>query len=148
MTSVSVAALLVTGLMVGVELCVAVFVNPLLDRLPGEVGLLGRADGGRVLGRIMPWWYGASLALCVAVAVLVSGTAPRWTAAAGAALLATSVVMSVAVLVPINNRTKTWAPGHAPHDWREQAQRWDRWHYARVVVIVAAFACLAVAVVT
>lgn len=146
MTTLAVTALVVTGLMVGVELCVSAFVNPILDRLPGEAGLAGRADGGRILGRLMPWWYVAALGLCVAVAVLTDHAA-RWTAASAAILLALSVVLSVALLVPINNRTKTWSPGHAPVDWREQVQRWDRLHVLRVALIVAAFVFLAVATV-
>ncbi|MFE9446532.1 DUF1772 domain-containing protein, partial [Streptomyces sp. NPDC006602] len=32
-----------------------------------------------------------------------------------------------------------------PEDWKEQMTRWDRWHYVRVAVIVAAFALLAAA---
>ncbi|MCD4533165.1 DUF1772 domain-containing protein [Nocardioides sp. cx-169] len=142
-TSIAVVALVVTGLLVGVELCVAVFVNPILDRLPGDAGLLGRADGGRVLGRLMPWWYVASFLLCVAVAVLADGAGSTWAAAAGAALLMVSVVISVTLLVPINNRAKTWTPGNAPADWRDQVQRWDRLHYLRVAIITAGFASLA-----
>jgi uncharacterized membrane protein len=62
-----------------------------------------------------------------------------------AALLIVSVLMSILVLVPINNRVKTWTDGSRPADWKEQMTRWDRWHYARVAVIIAAFACLAAA---
>lgn len=145
-TSIFVIALVVTGLLVGVELCVAVFVNPILDRLPGEAGLLGRADGGRVLGRLMPWWYLTSLALCVAVAILAGGVPTTSAATAAALLLMVSVVMSVALLVPINNRAQTWEPGEAPSDWRAQVQRWDRLHFVRVGLIIVGFACLATGV--
>ncbi|MDF2808755.1 MAG: hypothetical protein K0S43_3701, partial [Cellulosimicrobium sp.] len=75
--------------------------------------------------------------------VLPAGAWAAWTAAA---LLALSVVLSVAVLVPINNRGKTWTPETAPADWREQAHRWDRYHLVRIALLVAAFALLAVAV--
>ena len=47
--------------------------------------------------------------------------------------------MSVALLVPINNRSATWTADDHPADWREQQQRWDRLHYARVAIIVAGF---------
>jgi hypothetical protein len=53
----------VVGLMVGVEFAVAVFVNPLLLRLPAGPSLQARADGGRMLGRVMPFWYLGSLLL-------------------------------------------------------------------------------------
>jgi hypothetical protein len=56
-----------------------------------------------------------------------------------------SVVMSIALLVPINNRSGTWTADHHPYDWREQQQRWDRLHYARVAIIVTAFVMTLVA---
>jgi hypothetical protein len=56
--------------------------------------------------------------------------------------------MSLAWLVPINNRSKTWTADQHPADWREQQQRWDRLHYARVAVIVAAFVLTLVSAVT
>jgi hypothetical protein len=71
----------------------------------------------------MPFWYLGSL-------ILTAGLA---------ALLAVSVVMSIALLVPINNRSATWTADDHPGDWREQQQRWDRLHYVRVAIIVAAF---------
>jgi hypothetical protein len=41
----------------GVEFCVAFVINPILDGLPGDSGLRGRAHGGRMLGAVMPVWY-------------------------------------------------------------------------------------------
>jgi hypothetical protein len=54
--------------------------------------------------------------------------------------------MSIALLVPINNRSKTWTAESHPDDWREQQQRWDKLHYARVTIIVATFVFISVAV--
>ena len=62
-----------------------------------------------------------------------------------AALLVVSVVMSVALLVPIANRSATWTADQHPADWREQQQRWDRLHYLRVAIIIAAFVLALVA---
>ena len=53
--------------------------------------------------------------------------------------------MSITLLVPINNRSITWTADHHPADWREQQQRWDRLHYARVAIIVAGFVLTLVA---
>jgi Domain of unknown function (DUF1772) len=66
-------------------------------------------------------------------------------AVAAAALLAVSIVMSIALLVPIASRSATWTADHHPADWREQQQRWDRLHYARVAIIVAGFVLTLVA---
>ncbi|AXK36880.1 DUF1772 domain-containing protein [Streptomyces armeniacus] len=143
--SLGVVTVVVVGLMVGVEFAVAVFVNPILDRLPDDATLAARSDGGRVLGRVMPVWYICSVVLGGAWTAMAWGGAGASPAAAGTALLLVSVAMSLALLVPINSRAITWTPDSAPADWKEQAHRWDRYHYVRVAVIVLAFALYAVA---
>jgi uncharacterized membrane protein len=135
----------VVGLMVGVEFAVAFVLNPILLRLPVGASLTARADGGRVLGRLMPFWYVGSLILTAAVAAVTWGTSTAATALVAGVLLAISVVMSVALLVPINNRSVTWTAESHPDDWREQHQRWDRLHHVRVAIIVAAFVLVVVA---
>ena len=145
LTTLAVITATVTGVMVGVEFAVAVFVNPLLLRLPAGPALEARADGARVLGRVMPFWYSGSLLLTAWLAAVTWGGPAGAAAATAAALLAVSVVMSITLLVPINNRSATWTADHHPADYREQQQRWDRLHYARVAIIVAAFVLTLVA---
>ena len=141
-TVVQVVTAVVVGLMVGVEFAVAVFVNPIFDRLPENGGLAARSDGARVLGRVMPFWYIGSVMLSV-VWVLTSWAQPgTGLVIIAAALLVLSVLMSVVLLVPINSRVAGWAAGAAPADWPQQVHRWDRLHYVRVAVIIAAFALL------
>jgi uncharacterized membrane protein len=135
----------VVGLMVGVEFAVAFVVNPILLRLPAGASLTARADGARMMGRAMPFWYIGSVILTAALAAVTWSTPTSTTALIAAVLLVVSVVMSVALLVPINNRSATWTADSHPDDWREQQQRWDRLHYARVAIIVAAFTLIAVA---
>lgn len=135
----------VFGTMVGVEFAVAVFVNPILRRLPVGPSLQAHADGGRVLGRVMPFWYVTSLVLTAGLAVATWAGAAAGAAIAAAALLVVSIVMSIALLVPIANRSTTWTADDHPDDWREQQQRWDRLHYARVAVIITAFVLTLVA---
>ncbi|MFF1510249.1 anthrone oxygenase family protein [Streptomyces sp. NPDC058326] len=135
----------VVGVMVGVEFSVAFVINPILNALPEDSGQLGRAHGGRMLGAVMPVWYIGSLVLVAAWAIaggVRSGTGLVVTAGG---LLILSVVMSLLLLVPINNRGKTWTPENRPEDWKEQMNRWDRWHYVRVAVIIAAFTLLVAA---
>ncbi|WP_282694303.1 DUF1772 domain-containing protein [Streptomyces sp. CC208A] len=135
----------ITGLMVGVEFSVSFVINPILNRLPEDSRVLGRAHGGRMLGALMPVWYVASLALTAAWAVTGRHHPGTGLVVTAAALLILSVVMSLLLLVPINNRGKTWTPENRPADWEEQATRWDRYHYARVAVIIAAFTLLVTA---
>ncbi|GAA1858606.1 DUF1772 domain-containing protein [Brevibacterium marinum] len=134
----------VVGLMVGVEFAVAFVINPITHRLPVAASLAARTDGGRMLGRTMPFWYIGSLVLTVGLAVLTWGLTTTL-ALIAAGLLAISVIMSILLLVPINNRSLSWTAEDHPEDWREQYRRWDRWHYVRVAIIVAAFVLIAVA---
>ncbi|MFC9669712.1 anthrone oxygenase family protein [Streptomyces sp. NPDC056949] len=135
----------VVGVMVGVEFSVAFVMNRIFNALPEDSGQLGRAHGGRMLGAVMPVWYIGSLVL-VAVWALAGWHRPgAGLVVTAGALLILSVVMSILLLVPINNRGKTWTPENRPEDWKEQMNRWDRWHYVRVAVIIAAFALLVAA---
>lgn len=135
----------VIGLMVGVEFSVAVFVNRMLLSLAAGPAQQGRAWGGRVLGRVMPFWYFGSLALVAGLAAAGWGKPGAGAAVAAAALLVVSVVLSITLLVPINNRSITWTADHHPADWREQQQRWDRLHYLRVAILIAALVLALVA---
>ncbi|MEW2417029.1 DUF1772 domain-containing protein [Streptomyces sp. NPDC046866] len=133
------------GVMVGVEFAVAFVINPILNALPGDGGQLGRAHGGRMLGAVMPVWYITSLVLVAVWAAVGRHHEGTGLVVTAGALLILSVVMSVLLLVPINNRSKTWTPENRPEDWKEQMNRWDRFHYARVAVIIAAFTLLVAA---
>jgi uncharacterized membrane protein len=145
LSALAVITATVVGTMVGVEFAVAVFVNPILLRLPAGPSLEARADGARVLGRVMPFWYFGSLILTAGVAAATWDGPAAGAAIAAAALLAVSIVMSIALLVPINSRSAAWTADDHPGDWREQQRRWDRLHYARVAIIVAAFVLTLVA---
>jgi uncharacterized membrane protein len=135
----------VVGVMVGVEFSVAFVVNPILNALPEDSSQLGRAHGGRMLGALMPVWYITSLVLVVIWAIADWHRPGTGLVVTAGALLLLSVIMSILLLVPINNRSKAWTPENRPADWKEQMSRWDRFHYIRVAVIIAAFALLATA---
>lgn len=135
----------IVGLLVGVEFSVAFVINRILDALPDDSAQLGRSHGGRMLGALMPFWYIGSLALSAVWAIAGWHDGGAGLVVAAAALLLLSVVMSLLLLVPINNRGKTWTPENRPEDWKEQMNRWDRYHYVRVAVLIAAFASLVTA---
>ncbi|MFC8391417.1 DUF1772 domain-containing protein [Streptomyces sp. NPDC057238] len=145
LTALEVFTTVVVGLMVGVEFSVAFVINPILNALPGDSDQLGRAHGGRMLGAVMPFWYIGSLVLVAVWAVAGRDHHGTGLVVTAAALLIVSVIMSILLLVPVNNRGRTWTPENRPEDWKEQMNRWDRYHYARVAVIIAAFALLATA---
>lgn len=145
-TALAVITATVMGPMVGVEFSVAAFINPMLRRLPAESWLTGQSYGSRVLGRVMPVWYSASLLLTAGLTAALWGSAGAGAAVAAAALQVVIAFMSVAVLVPINNRSATWTAEDHPDDWREQSRRWDRLNYIRVAMILAALVLTLVAV--
>ena len=137
----------IVGLMVGVEFSVAFVMNPILNALPEDSGQLGHAHGGRMLGAVMPVWYIGSLVLAAVWAIAGRHHDGAGLVVIAGALLILSVVMSILLLVPINNRNKTWTPDNRPADWKEQMNRWNRYHYVRVADIIAAFALLVAALV-
>ncbi|MDQ7905689.1 DUF1772 domain-containing protein [Phytohabitans sp. ZYX-F-186] len=135
----------VVGVMVGVEFSVAFVINPINDALPDDSALRARAHGGRMLGAVMPVWYISSLVLAAVWAIAGWHHPGAGLVVAASALLVLSVLMSILLLVPINNRGKTWTPDNRPADWKQQMNRWDRYHYVRVAVLIAAFALLVAA---
>ncbi|WP_309033002.1 DUF1772 domain-containing protein [Streptomyces alfalfae] len=135
----------IVGLMVGVEFSVAFVTNPILDSLPEDSGQLGRTHGARMLGALMPVWYTGSLVLVAVWAIAGWHHDGAGLVVTAGALLVLSVIMSLLLLVPINNRGKTWTPEDRPEDWKKQMNRWDRFHYVRVAVIIAAFTLLVAA---
>ncbi|MFJ2302017.1 anthrone oxygenase family protein [Streptomyces sp. NPDC087787] len=145
LNALEVLTIVVVGLMVGVEFSVAFVINPILNALPGDSAVRGRAHGARMLGAVMPFWYIGSLALVAAWAVAGRHHHGTGLVVIAAALLILSVIMSLLLLVPINNRGRTWTPDNLPEDWKEQMNRWNLFHYVRVAVIVAAFTLLAAA---
>ncbi|MFJ9041822.1 anthrone oxygenase family protein [Streptomyces sp. NPDC102406] len=143
--TLEVVTTVVVGLMVGVEFSVAFVMNRIFDALPGDAGQLGRAHGGRMLGAVMPFWYIGSVVLAAGWAIAGWDDSGAGLVVTAAGLLILSVIMSVLLLVPINNRNKTWTPENRPADWKEQLNRWERYHYVRVAVLIAAFTLLVAA---
>ncbi|KUH95711.1 DUF1772 domain-containing protein [Mycobacterium sp. IS-3022] len=138
---IEIAALLIAGPMVGVEIAVAAFTNPVFNRLPDGAFRQARADGSRVLGRVMPFWYIATLAVLVVAAVILR---PAWLVTAAAALMAVVVLMTVTLMVPINNRIGRWSD--ADDVDRDLARRWDRLHGLRVGLLIVLYALLVISV--
>ncbi|MFE9040239.1 anthrone oxygenase family protein [Streptomyces sp. NPDC012421] len=143
--ALQIATTVIVGLMVGVEFSVAFVINPILAALPDDSAQQARSHGGRMLGAVMPVWYVGSLVLVAVWAVAGRSHGGAGPVVTAGALLIVSVIMSILLLVPINNRGKTWTPENRPADWKEQMNRWDRYHYVRVAVIVAAFTLLVTA---
>lgn len=137
-------AVVITGLMVGVELTVAIFFNPLVAKLSDDAFRAARAGSARMLGTVMPFWYAVTLLLLGSLAIQERGQSRDWLFGIAAGLLAAVVLMTVTLLVPLNNRIAKWpAAGELS---RELAARWDRRHQLRVAILLAVFVLLAIGV--
>jgi uncharacterized membrane protein len=145
LNALEVVTTVLVGLMVGVEFSVAFVMNRIFDALPDDSNQQARSHGGRMLGAVMPVWYIGSLVLVGIWAVAGWQHHGTGLVIAAGALLLVSVIMSILLLVPINNRGKTWTSDNRPEDWKRQMKRWERYHYVRVAVIVAAFTLLVAA---
>jgi len=135
---IEIVALVLVGPLLGVELGVAAFTNPIVARLPDNAFRQVRSGGSRLLGRIMPFWYIATLAALIAAAV----SAKSGLLIAAAALMAAAVMLTVTTLVPINNRIATWTTDADVS--RELANRWDRLHWIRVALLAVLWLLLAI----
>jgi hypothetical protein len=129
-------ALLLAGPLVGIELGVAAVINPLADRLPDSGYRIVRSGGGKWLGALMPFWY---IGTFVVLVVLAVGSRA---AIVPVVLMGLALLLTVTILVPINNRVSKWATD-ADVD-RSLASRWDRFHWIRVGLLAAMFVVLAV----
>jgi Domain of unknown function (DUF1772) len=129
-------ALAIAGPMVGVEIAVAAFTHPVFDRLPDDAFRQARSHGSRVLGKAMPFWYIATLVVLIAAAVVAW---PNWFILAAAVVLTLVVLMTVTLMVPINNRIGAWSDAAD----RDLARRWDRLHWVRVTMLLVMVVLLA-----
>jgi hypothetical protein len=138
---IAIVALVLTGPLVGVELGVAAFTNPLAAKLPDDAYRVLRSGSSRLLGALMPFWYIGAAVTLIAAAVLSRNALTI----VAIALMGVVMVLTLTVLVPINNRIGAWR-SDADVD-RGLAGRWDRLHAVRVGLLVAMFGLLAVGVV-
>jgi hypothetical protein len=138
---IAIVALVLTGPLVGVELGVAAFTNPLAANLSDDAYRVFRSGGSRLLGGLMPFWYLGTLVALIAAAV-VSRNVP---AIVAVALMGVVMLLTLTALVPINNRIGAWQSDDDVN--RDLARRWDRLHWVRVGLLVAMFAALTVGVV-
>jgi uncharacterized membrane protein len=139
-----IATAAVTGLMAGNEFAVAAFVHPQLRRLGDSTHAQIAARLAAVLGKAMPLWYGLALVLILGAAFehrpLTSG--PGLFIALAAGLWAATIVFTVTMLVPINNRIAKMNPEHPYDCWLQDRCRWDQLHQVRVVLLIMAFLLL------
>ncbi|WP_158944458.1 anthrone oxygenase family protein [Granulicella sp. S190] len=139
-----IATTAIVGLMAGNELAVAVFVHPQLYKVDDRTHTKIAAPLASILGKAMPLWYGLALVLILGAASehrpISSGPGLFLLLAGG--LWAVTILFTIAMLVPINNRIAKIDPEHPYDCWLQDRRRWDRLHQARVVLLIMAFLLL------
>lgn len=133
------------GLLIGTELAVSVFVNPVLERLDTGTRMTAISYFAKRLGKAMPFWYVANALLLIAEAVI------RWhddrssLLIAANALWLAAIVLTILFLVPINNRLMQLNSRSAQSSLAEH-RRWDLLHRGRIAVLTIALICFLLAV--
>jgi uncharacterized membrane protein len=134
----------VTGTMVGNEFAIAAFVHPQIRRLPTKAHAQAASLLARILGTAMPPWYAVSLLLIAGAAYehRPITTGPGRLIVASAILWAATILVTITMLVPINNRIARMNPEQPHPTWLHDRDRWDRLHQIRVAILFVALLLL------
>ncbi len=139
-----IATAAVAGMLAGNEFAVAAFVHPQLRRLSDATHAHAAAPLARTLGKAMPFWYAVALALILGAAFehRPLSSEPGFLIASAGILWAAVILITIAMLVPINNRIATMKPDQPYTGWLQDRARWDRLHQMRVLILIAALLLL------
>lgn len=133
------------GLLVGTEFAVSAFINPILRKLGPREEMRVMPLFGETLGRVMPFWYiGSFLLLLAEMAIRYRDDGVAFLIAASA-IWAVVIVLSIFVLVPINNRLVRMGADTPLEPALKERSRWDFIHRWRVAALTAAMVCLLLA---
>lgn len=136
------AAIVITGLMVGNELTVSLFIHPVVRKLDEAAQTRALSLFAALLGSRMPFWYVLCL-LLLAAETWLRHRQPGFPLLLAATLLWVGVILfTVTVLVPINNRIAALTADSSLEKWLPSHQRWERLHRLRIVLLLAAFVLL------
>lgn len=128
------------AMMTGNEFAIAAFVHPQLWTLDEPSHAQASVPLARILGKFMPLWYAATLVLILGVAYehrpLLHG--PGSLILSSAVLCIVTILFTIAMLVPINNRIARMDPNQPYAEWLLDRARWDRLHSIRVVLLMLA----------
>jgi uncharacterized membrane protein len=140
------------GLSAGVFFAFSAFVMPALGRLPSGQGIAAMQSINKlaVTPAFMTALFGSALACAglTAWSVLAWGERPApWLLAAGVLYLVGSIVVTIAVNVPLNDALATTRPdgAGAADRWRGYLRRWTAWNHLRAAAALAATGLLIVA---
>ena len=138
MDLLNIATILCIGLLIGAELSVSAFINPVVSKL--DLAAQARAFPlfGRRLGRAMPVWYIAGLLLLVSETITHRHDSHFGLLGVAIVFWGAAIALSLLSLVPINNRmVRLSADGFTERTQRE-LRKWDSLHRVRVSLLAIA----------
>lgn len=138
MHAIDILTLVIAGLMVGNELTVSLFINPVMRQLNAESQRYALSLFASLLGRVMPFWYGICLVLLAVETYWRRGQAGFEFLLSASILWVAIIVWTVLVLVPINNRIAVLAEQAPVEQWMPEHIHWDRLHRIRILLLVIA----------
>jgi hypothetical protein len=118
-----VVTILCTGFMIGNELAVSLFINPVVWQLDEEAQTKALSLFARLLGKAMPFWYVTGLILLIAEAYLRRHE-PAFTLLFVAPVIwAAAIIYTLFALLPINNRIAALTTAAPPAGWRQEHRK-------------------------
>jgi len=137
-----VVTILLVGLMIGNELAVSLFVNPVMWQLDNRSQTQALSLFARILGKAMPAWYAVCLLLILMEAFVRRHEEGLALLLAAAAIWIVVILLTVMLLVPINNRVAAMTPEVFAASGKLEHKKWDTMHRWRVVALTIAMVCL------
>lgn len=134
--------ILCTGFMIGTELAVSLFINPVIWQLDEQAQTKALSLFARLLGKAMPFWYAAGLILLIAEAYLHRHEPAFALLLVAAVIWASAIIYSLFALVPINNRIAALTTATQPAGWRQEHKKWNTLHIWRIVMLIVAMGCM------
>ena len=147
MLFLDVLTILCTGLMIGNELAVSLFVNPVVWQLDDRSQAKALSLFAGILGKVMPFWYVLCLLLMAAETYLRRHQPGLTLLLIAVCIWIGIIVYTLTTLVPINNRIARLADS-LPEGWRQEHRRWDTYHRWRILLLVIAMVCLVLGILT
>jgi uncharacterized membrane protein len=142
MRFLDIATILCTGLMIGNEVAVSLFVNPAIWRLSGQAQATIAAILARSLGKAMPFWYALSLVLLIVETVLRRHEAGQGLIIVAILLWVAIIIYTLTALVPINNRIAKVDSNTVSKEFHQDHKKWDTLHRLRILLLIVAMICL------
>jgi uncharacterized membrane protein len=134
------------GVLVGVELAVSLFMNPIVWKLESFSQAVAIRILAARLGKVMPLWYILTCLLLVTEAIRQHGKPGAGLLIAASVIWIVTIILTVLILVPVNIRLALINADTFADGVKQEHMRWDSFHRIRIVVVFVAMICFLVGI--